>query len=54
MLDVESIGESAAYVAGESTYREIPRDWVLRQVERFSGEYEVIAARDFAMKLTTR
>ena len=34
VLDIEAIGESAAFLAGEGTYREIPQSWVLRQMER--------------------
>ena len=52
MLDVESIGESAAYIAGENTYRELPMEWVLRQASRFPG-LSVVSAREFPMRLSS-
>ncbi|KAH8068055.1 hypothetical protein JL721_7004 [Aureococcus anophagefferens] len=32
VLDVESLGDSAAALAGEATYREVPEAWITRQV----------------------
>ncbi|KAH8064959.1 hypothetical protein JL722_1849 [Aureococcus anophagefferens] len=32
VLDVESLGDSAAALAGEATYRELPEAWITRQV----------------------
>lgn len=54
VLDVESIGESAAFIAGESTYREIPMEWVVRQIERFPEEFRVVGSEQFVMKLSPK
>ncbi|GMH90218.1 hypothetical protein TrST_g12946 [Triparma strigata] len=53
VLDIEAIGESAAFVAGESTYREIPETWVLRQIGRL-GKFRVVDSQQFDMRLTVR
>ena len=48
MLDVEAIGDAAALLSQRSTYRELPLEWVLRQVER-GGGFRVIGTRTFPM-----
>lgn len=53
VLNVESIGEAAAYIAGESTYREVPLSWILRQIDRFP-EYQIVTTKEFPMTLTSR
>ena len=56
ILDVEAIGDSAATIAGEKTYREIPEEWVKHQVNISRcdlGNFQVVATRHFPMRLTT-
>jgi SAM-dependent methyltransferase len=53
VLDIEAIGESAAFVAGKTTYREVPESWVLRQVGRFP-DFQVVATRQFEMRIHAR
>jgi len=43
VLDIEAIGESAAFIAGESTYREVLESWVRRQLERYG--FRVVASK---------
>eukprot|EP00946_MAST-07B_sp_MAST-7B-sp1_P005158 g5158.t1 len=55
ILDVEAIGDSAATIAGEKTYREIPEEWVKHQVNISRcdlGNFQVVATRHFPMRLT--
>lgn len=55
VLDVESLGHSAAGLAGLSTYRELPEAWVRRQiVGRRGAEFSLVAAKQFKMKLTAK
>ena len=51
VLDVEAIGDSAALLIGESTYRELPQQWVIEQIDR-RPDFEVVATQQFSMKLT--
>ena len=53
VLDIEAIGESAATIVGESTYRELPEQWVIEQIDS-RPNYEVVATRQFPMKLTSK
>ena len=52
VLDVEAIGDSAALLIGESTYRELPQQWVIDQIGR-RPDFEVVATQQFQMKLTS-
>jgi SAM-dependent methyltransferase len=52
VLDIESIGDTAAVLAGASTYRELPMSWVRYQIERRVGEYQIIGTKQFEMTLT--
>jgi hypothetical protein len=54
VLDIEVIGDTAAALAGESTYRELPERWVRHQVERRGAEFRVVAAKQFTMRLTAK
>ncbi|KAK3262218.1 hypothetical protein CYMTET_28913 [Cymbomonas tetramitiformis] len=54
ILDIEAIGDSAAVIAGESTYRELPERWVRHQIERRQPEYRVVATRQFPMQLSAK
>ena len=51
VLDVESLGDSAAALAGEATYRELPEAWITRQVDARDG-YAVVASETFPMTLS--
>ncbi|KAH8091191.1 hypothetical protein JL720_6078 [Aureococcus anophagefferens] len=51
VLDVESLGDSAAALAGEATYREVPEAWITRQVDARDG-YAVVASETFPMTLS--
>jgi len=51
VLDIEAIGDSVALLIGESTYRELPQQWVIEQIDR-RPDFEVVATQQFAMKLT--
>jgi len=53
VLDIESVGESAAFISGESTYRELPLIWVLRQLQRMP-DWSVVATKEFQMKLSSK
>jgi len=53
VLDIEAIGDSAAILAGQSTYRELPETWVLRQIDRRPG-FRSVATRQFPMRLTAK
>lgn len=53
VLDIEAIGDTAAALAGESTYRELPEEWVRNQVDRHP-ELRVVGTKHFPMRLTTR
>ena len=46
VLDVEAIGDSAALLIGESTYRELPQQWVIEQIDR-RPDFEVVATQQF-------
>ena len=52
VLEIEAIGDTAALLAGESTYRELPEHWVRQQVTRTKGLYEIVASKQFQMRLT--
>ena len=52
VLEIEAIGDAAALLAGESTYRELPEHWVNQQVTRTKGLYNIVASKQFEMKLT--
>ena len=55
VLDIEAVGDSAAALAGESTYRELPEAWVRHQVDRRQPDgFRVVAAKRFPMRLTAR
>ena len=51
VLDVEALGDAAALLAQRRTYRELPMDWVLRQV-RLIGGFRVVATQTFPLHLT--
>ena len=53
VLDVEAVGDTAAALAGESTYRELPERWVRHQIAR-RPEFRVVAAKHFAVPLTVK
>ena len=53
VLDVEAIGDSAALIVGESTYRELPQQWIIEQIGRRS-DFSIVAAQQFQMNLTAR
>lgn len=53
VLDVEAIGDSAATLAGHSTYRELPEEWVRWQIDRRPG-FRVVSSRQFPMGLTAK
>ena len=55
VLDIEAVGDSAAALAGEATYRELPEAWVRHQVDRRRPDgFRVVAAKQFPMRLTAR
>ena len=51
VLDIEAVGDAAALLANRRTYRELPMEWVLRQVQRVGG-FRVIATKKFTMSLS--
>ena len=53
MLDIEAIGDSAATLAGYSTYRELPEEWVCQQIER-RPNFRIVATQQFPMSLTAK
>ena len=52
VLMIESIGDAASLLAGVSTYRELPEEWVHSQVNRRGNEFRVIETKQFEMTLT--
>ena len=50
--EVESLGDAAALLAGRRSYRELPLQWLLGQVERSRLGFTVVAKRDFVMSLS--
>ena len=46
----EAVGDAAALLAGTSSYREMPQEWVMRQLER-NGEYQVASSMQFPSML---
>ena len=53
VLDVEALGDGAALLAGERTYREVPEAWLRAEIAR-RPDFAVVAADHFPMKLTAR
>ena len=53
VLDIEAIGDSAATLAGEATYRELPEEWVRQRIARHA-ELRVVTSRNFAMRITAK
>ena len=51
VLDIETIGDTAAALAGESTYRELPEEWVRDEIAR-SNDFTIIDSKQFQMRLT--
>jgi SAM-dependent methyltransferase len=55
VLDIEAIGDTAAAIVGEATYRELPEEWVRHEasVPRHGGPlFQVVASEQFSMRLT--
>ena len=46
----EALGDAAALLAGTSSYREMPQEWVMRQLAS-NGEFEVLSSRQFPSAL---
>lgn len=51
VLDVEALGDAAALLGQRRTYRELPMEWVVKQVERVGG-FRVVARKTFPMTLS--
>jgi len=52
ILDVESLGDAAALLAGRRSYRELPLEWVLQQVRSSRLGFTVVATHDFGVTFT--
>eukprot|EP00931_Biecheleriopsis_adriatica_P063786 TRINITY_DN38696_c0_g1_i1.p1 TRINITY_DN38696_c0_g1~~TRINITY_DN38696_c0_g1_i1.p1 ORF type:complete len:487 (-),score=73.62 TRINITY_DN38696_c0_g1_i1:6-1394(-) len=50
ILEVEALGDVACNLAGHRSYRELPRDWVVRHILR-SDEFRLVASQEFPMTL---
>lgn len=50
VLEVEALGNVATVLAGHRSYRELPRDWVVRQIAR-SGQFHLVATQEFPTTL---
>ena len=53
VLEVEALGDAAALLANRRSYREVPQEWVLRQVGRLEG-FRVLASESFPMSITSK
>ena len=51
MLDVEALGDAAALLARRRSYRELPMQWVISQVQRVGG-WTVLGSQTFPMHIT--
>ena len=57
VLDIEAIGDAAATIVGEATYRELPEEWVRHEVSvprRGGGVFHIVDTEQFTMSLTRR
>jgi hypothetical protein len=52
VLNAEALGDAAALLAHRSSYRELPMEWVLRQVSRV-GDFRVVSTRFFPMTINS-